>query len=81
MAKQCWRCGHIAAADGHTTYGETQDCVEAFAFAQQLARWTTEWPEDPPSTQSRRLGSGREAQSLLDCCNVDWNGSSINHGH
>lgn len=47
MAKQCWRCGHVAAADGHTTYGETRDCEQAFAFAQRLARWTGQWLDDP----------------------------------
>ncbi len=47
MANQCQRCGHVAAADGHATYGETLDCIEAFAFAEQLAKWARHWSEKP----------------------------------
>lgn len=43
MAKTCPRCGNVAAADGHALYGETQECREAFAFEQQLARWAAQW--------------------------------------
>lgn len=50
MSNHCPRCGHVAAADGHATYGEMLDCHEAFAFAQQLAKWTKQWPEDATVT-------------------------------
>lgn len=60
MANACPRCGHIAASDGHATFGEWQECVEAFAFAQQLAKWTAEWKEwshqaRTPAIVTRRL--------------------------
>ena len=57
MANQCPRCGHVAAADGHATYGETLDCLEAFALAQQLARWTKQWTEESALAFAPRDGT------------------------
>lgn len=65
MSNSCPRCGHIAAANGHATYGETQDCIEAFAFAQQLAKWSAEWNETSGSEDGVNVQANRCL--IVDC--------------
>lgn len=40
---QCPRCGKVAAAAGHPTLGEWEECVEAFRLRGQLTKWADEW--------------------------------------
>ncbi len=49
-SSQCPRCGHVAAANGHATYGEWLDCREAFDLVPELAKWTKQWTEQATVT-------------------------------
>ena len=42
-ANQCPRCGKVAAAAGHPTLGEWQECLDAFRLEAQMTKWTNEW--------------------------------------
>lgn len=45
MSGQCSRCGKRAAADGHPTFGEWEQCVATYRFEKQLAQWAREWSD------------------------------------
>lgn len=56
FASQCPRCGKVAAAAGHATFGEWLDCLDAFRLEARLAKWTEEWPASTaPSDPSSGL--------------------------
>ena len=65
MSSSCPRCGHIAAADGHATLDEWQQCVDDFAFAQQLTKWTTEWISTSGHEQAAPISPDRRL--TVDC--------------